>query len=73
MFARIVLAVVLASTVAAADSRKPGRCVLIAEPNRAVRMLCDVPPSEGCATATMVRPDTGEIVTRTLCQYTAAR
>lgn len=73
MFARIILTVALLSSVASADERKPGRCVLISEPDRAVRMVCDVPPSEGCATATMVRPDTGEIVTRKLCVYTAKR
>lgn len=73
MFTRIILAVALVSSVASADARKPGRCVLISEPNKAVRMVCDVPPSEGCATATMVRPDTGEIVTRKLCVYTATR
>lgn len=69
----VVVTIGLVSSVASADARKPGRCVLVSEPDRAVRMVCDVPPSEGCATATMVRPDTGEIVTRKLCVYTATR
>lgn len=54
------------STVASADERKPGRCVVISEPGQTSRLVCDVPPSEGCATATVIRPD-GAIVTRTLC------
>lgn len=62
----LAIAVLLMSSVASADERKPGRCVVISEPGQTSRLVCDVPPSEGCATATVIRPD-GAIVTRTLC------
>lgn len=69
MFTRIILAIALVSSVANAGERRPGRCVVITEAGRAERLVCDVPPSEGCAEATIVRPD-GAIVTRKLCVNT---
>jgi hypothetical protein len=66
MFTRIVIAVALVSSVAAAGDVKPGRCVIISEPGKAERLVCDVPPSEGCVTAHMWRAD-GSRVERTMC------
>lgn len=64
------VSILVGAAVANAAEQTPGRCVIISEPGKAERLVCDVPPSQGCAEATIVRPD-GSILTKTLCIHSS--